>query len=171
MSFTLCKHRTTASVGEGYFSFDGTTLFGRLSGGVPSATSTSSLAKAEDQVQINAGKCYLPFDPDQVAKNLREERYVANGSANGVGNNKKDLVRWAYYLVRPLLGVGVRKHLQRISLRGAEKIPFPHWPVDRTVDRMFEQLLLLQMKALGVARVPFIWFWPDRKQRMRDDDP
>jgi hypothetical protein len=152
----------TSDVGEGYFSLDGTTLFGRISGGVPSATSTSALANAQDTVQIRAGKCYLPFDLDQVAKNLREERYVAKGSANGVGNYKKDLVRWAYYLVRPLLGVGVRKHLQRISLRGAEEIPFPHWPVDRTVDRMFEQLLLLQMKALGVARVPFIWFWPDR---------
>jgi hypothetical protein len=153
-----------ASVGEGYFSFHGTTLFGRISGRVPSATSTSVLANAKDKVQIKAGKCYLPFDPDQVSKNLREERYIANGSANGVGNNKKDLVRWGYYLVRPLLGVAVRKHLQRISLRGAEDISFPHWPVDRTVDRMFEQLLLLQMKALGVQRMPFIWFWPDRSK-------
>ena len=28
----------TANVGEGYFSFGGTTLFGGISGGVPSAT-------------------------------------------------------------------------------------------------------------------------------------
>ncbi len=151
------------SVTEGYFRLDGTTLFGRISGGLPADTATSALSEVVGQVQINAGKSYLPFDPNEVARNLREERYVARAS-NGNGNTNGDLVRWAYYMVRPLLGVGVRKYLQRISLRGAEKIPFPQWPVDRTVDRMFEQLMLLQMKALGVKRIPFIWFWPDKQK-------
>ena len=38
---------------------------------------------------------------------------------------------------------------------------FPSWPVDFTVDTLHEQLLRLSMKAMGIQRAPFIWFWPD----------
>src|SRR5207245_43790 len=34
-------------------------------------------------------------------------------------------------------------------------------PVDRTVDRILERLLVLSMKAHGVEKIPFIWFWPN----------
>jgi hypothetical protein len=36
--------------------------------------------------------------------------------------------------------------------------------VDTTVEDLCEQLLLLSMKAQGIDRVPFIWFWPDGAQ-------
>jgi hypothetical protein len=66
-----------------------------------------------------------------------------------------------YYFLRPLLPVTARKHLQKNYLAGWDKKPFPHWPVDRSVDEVFEQLLLLSLRAQGVNRIPFIWFWPD----------
>jgi hypothetical protein len=57
--------------------------------------------------------------------------------------------------------VAVRKHLQRRYFRGWDKICFPSWPVDFTVESIFEQLLILSMKSRNVKRLPFIWFWPE----------
>jgi hypothetical protein len=57
--------------------------------------------------------------------------------------------------------VSVRRHLQARYLRGWEDIAFPAWPVDCTVERILERLLVVVMKAQGEAELPFIWFWPD----------
>lgn len=103
----------------------------------------------------------LPFSSSEIVQHLRCERYVAKQSGNGLGTIRRTLQRDVYYAVRPFLGVSVRKHLQRRSLRGWDQIPFPRWPVDRTVDNLFEQFLVLSMRAHGVDRIPFIWFWPD----------
>ena len=69
-------------------------------------------------------------------------------------------VREAYYLVRPLLGVAIRRHLQKVALRGWDARVFPRWPVDRTVDELNEMLFAAAMKHKQVERAPFIWFWP-----------
>src|SRR5262249_49709984 len=65
-----------------------------------------------------------------------------------------------YYLVRPVLGGGIRKHVQRLYFQGWDKIAFPKWPVDTSVEGLFEQLLVCSMKASGIECLPFIWFWP-----------
>jgi len=59
------------------------------------------------------------------------------------------------------LPVHVRKYLQRVHLNDWGRVPFPHWPVDRTAERILERLLTLSMKAQGAQSVPFVWFWPD----------
>ena len=41
------------------------------------------------------------------------------------------------------------------------KIAFPRWPVDTTVERISERVLLNAMRAMNIDEVPFIWFWPD----------
>ena len=138
----------------GYFRFAGTTVFGRFSPGVPVDAFDPNLEESVDRAQM---KCCLPFDVDEVATNLREERYVRRPGANGSIGGR---IHQAYYFVRPLLGVRVRKHLQRIALRGRQTTSFPLWPVDRTVDRMFEAVMLLMMESQGLEKVPFIWFWP-----------
>jgi hypothetical protein len=58
------------------------------------------------------------------------------------------------------MSVSIRKYLQRIDLDGWQRIPFPHWPVDSTVDTILEHALFLSMKAKRATSVPFIWFWP-----------
>jgi peptidoglycan/xylan/chitin deacetylase (PgdA/CDA1 family) len=88
---------------------------------------------------------------------------VRSGGAVAQTSPHRGLVRRAYYFLRPLLGTSVRKYLQRASLRGWEQRPFPAWPVDQTVERILQHLLLLAMKATGRDRIPFIWFWPDGK--------
>ncbi|HEY6952647.1 MAG TPA: hypothetical protein VI758_09575 [Bacteroidota bacterium] len=82
----------------------------------------------------------------------------ASGSEGGVATSS--LAKKVYYAVRPLLGVAVRKHLQRFALRRAHEQTFPSWPVDRTVEKTFARILNLAMKAAGVDYLPFIWFWP-----------
>ena len=69
-------------------------------------------------------------------------------------------VRKAYYSIREILPVDVRRYLQRSYFNGWRKLPFPEWPVDFTVDNLHEEYLRLLMEARGITRIPFIWFWP-----------
>jgi len=36
--------------------------------------------------------------------------------------------------------------------------------VDRTVDRLFEKMMIAAIRANGIRPIPFIWFWPEGKQ-------
>ncbi len=103
----------------------------------------------------------LPFDSTEVAETLRLERYVPY-SHNGHGKPPQERSLWnAYRLLRPILPVSVRKHLHRFYMRGWDRLSFPRWPVDTTVDHIFERRLALVLRARGVDRVPFVWFWPE----------
>jgi hypothetical protein len=72
-----------------------------------------------------------------------------------------DAARSAYYFLRPILRVAVRKHLQKARLSGWERIAFPRWPVDFTVETLLRQAMALELRSVGVQKIPFIWFWPD----------
>ncbi len=143
---------------KGYFRFgDDAICYGSYSGLSPSPLPTGPLHDSVHDTVIKGGIVYLPFDPSQVADNLRCERYVNHTDHGKPGSALSKM----YYLVRPALSVGVRKHLQRFHLRGWDKLPFPRWPVDHSVDNMLERLLQLSLRAQGGGRLPFIWFWPD----------
>jgi hypothetical protein len=101
----------------------------------------------------------LPFNADEVVDNLRRERYAASFRKEGIVLN--DILRKVYYSIRPILGVPVRRHLQKLHLRGWREIGFPSWPVDTTLERLHQKLLALSLKAQNLERIPFIWFWPD----------
>jgi hypothetical protein len=77
------------------------------------------------------------------------------------GITASELTRRAYYAVRPMLGVSVRKHLQKLHLRDWDRIAFPRWPVDVTVDTLMARALGLTLQRTGMTQIPFIWFWPD----------
>jgi hypothetical protein len=139
---------------KGYFRFGPDTLYGRCVKARPAAEAAEPLLDLRDGARLEAGTVLLPFDFDEVVDNLRQELYVGD---NAWGDRLTD----AYYLLRPALPVAVRKHLQRLRLRKWEEIPFPHWPVDRTVDDLMEKALALLMQAGDVRQIPFIWFWPD----------
>ena len=131
--------------------------YGRLCGQNGARNGAAGDALCDVQVEQNA--IQLPFDIDEVVRNLRYELYPS--SARDEKSLAHVVVAAAYYSVRPLLPVGVRKHLQRVHLRGWDQISFPHWPVDRSVDELFELLMLLTLRSQKVERIPFIWFWPD----------
>ena len=144
----------------GYFRIkDGPICYGRLSEVQPAATANGTLPEACPQVREEGKTVFLPFDPAEVVANLRLEKYKADGENSR--RNDGSLARQLYYLLRPMMPVAVRKHMQRLYLRGWNRIPFPHWPVDRSVDRLHEWLLALAVQAEGTNEVPFVWFWPE----------
>ena len=142
---------------SGYFRFGEDTLYGQFSGRQPAVSPTDPLRDALQDVHLENGTVGLPFDMSQVVDSLRFEMYADNWRNGKASSALVNL----YYFLRPILPVVVRKHLQKIRLRGWEKIPFPQWPVDRTVDNLLEHVLLLSMRAQNLKRIPFIWFWPE----------
>ena len=144
----------------GYFRLGPDTIcYGQLSHGHTARSPVGNLHDALQDAHINSQGIELPFDVAEVIENLRRERYTAHFRKGGPVFN--DLLRKIYYFMRPLLGVVARRPLQKLYLRGWDRIPFPAWPVDITVDRIHQKLLALLLREQGLERIPFIWFWPD----------
>ena len=145
------------SVENRYFRFgEEVTCYGGLWGD-HAVEPTGTLYDASHDFEMNDGTVYLPFNPQEVVDNLRGERYVADWRHE----RPLSALAWMYYFIRPILSVSLRRHLQKFHLRGWEKLPFPRWPVDSSVDSLLQQLLLLSIRSSKVEQIPFIWFWPD----------
>jgi hypothetical protein len=145
----------------GFFRFGNQiTCFGRCT--VPVAImSNGDLPNVVPFQQARGGEIMLPFDTDELLENLRRERYVP---AEDASSFTERLIRKTYYVVRPSLSVGVRKHFQRFHLRERRKVEFPSWPIDKTVDNLCAELMSLSVQANGNQRIPFVWFWPNEYQ-------
>jgi hypothetical protein len=156
-SYVHLSLRGPVSEGNGYFNFGvGTTCYGRCAGHSPSSSPEEVLHDVLADATLDGGTVCLPFDLKQVVDNLRYELYSHEASSHAETRMAR-----AYYLARPFLSVSVRKHIQRWHFRGWDRLPFPHWPVDRSVDQIFEQTMLLSLKAQPVSQIPFVWFWPE----------
>lgn len=103
----------------------------------------------------------LPDHPDQAIDHLRREYYQDEIGGTATAPGSSSLVRRAYYLMRPLLPVALRKHMQRLALRGWNKIPFPRWPVETAVEDIEEAVWAELLRITGSDRLPFIWYWPN----------
>ncbi len=140
----------------GFFKFAELTCFGKHNGASEKpvcADAGGSISRGMD------GGTLVPFKPSEVASNLRREKYFKE-SSRGDSHFDHAIVS-AYYLMRPLLPVSVRKHLQKRRLNDWQSLSFPGWPVDHTVDSLCEELLLRCMRNQGIEKLPFIWFWPN----------
>jgi hypothetical protein len=135
------------------------TCYGRVSAGQTSRESSGQLDDVCSALRAERAVCVLPFDLDEVVENLRFERY--DGAMPTRRSVAKAVGRKTYYAMRPFLPTSVRKHLQRMALRGWERARFPRWPVDQTVDRLFDRIMACVIRAHPGERIPFIWFWPD----------
>jgi hypothetical protein len=102
----------------------------------------------------------LPSD-SSIVDHLRLERYTKQPPTRTGALLASDAARWLYYQLRPALSDSLRQTLQRIFLRDWDRLPFPRWPVDTSVEDIFERDLLVAMKSGGLESIPFIWFWPD----------
>jgi hypothetical protein len=143
------------SADAGYFQFGpNITCFGRSTQWHQSAGWAQALPDVMGDVRMNGDRALLPFDVADVVANLRFERYCT-GLTNG------DAAKRIYYFFRPILGVVVRKRLQSLRLLDWNRIPFPRWPVDFTVENILEQVQSVILGRTGIAEIPFIWFWPD----------
>jgi peptidoglycan/xylan/chitin deacetylase (PgdA/CDA1 family) len=146
----------------GFFRFGSEAVcYGQCESGVSARVEDSALHDASSDIRRTNSEIRLPFDPAQVIENLRRERY---GTALRPQRERMvihELILKAYYFVRELLPVSVRRHLQRAYYSDWRARPFPAWPVDFTVDTLQQEMLRLSMESSGQNRIPFIWFWPE----------
>jgi hypothetical protein len=149
------------SAHSGFFQFgQGVICYGKCSGASPARKPGPGLPDALQSINVEGDRLWLPFDLTQVAGNLRHERYLNRSDSHGNVSRAGNSSRRIYYFLRPVLPVQVRKHLQRIRLKGWDDIPFPRWPVDFAVESLMEQALSVVLRSGRVDRIPFIWFWP-----------
>jgi hypothetical protein len=146
----------------GYFRFgDNVIGYGKCSSGNPAESIVGNLPDAARDVIVRGTNVRLTFDPVQVVDNLRCERYLSDLKSGQTPLPANKFFRGLYYTLRPFMPIRIRKQLQRLYFKGRTKTPFPKWPVDPTVENIFEELLVLSMKARKIRKIPFIWFWPD----------
>ena len=153
------------SISSGFFRFGSETIcYGHCSSAAPSKEVIEPLHDAGKHLAIDDGSLVrLPFDPMEVVDNLRRERYPA--PSRGLSTIfAARIFQSLYYVVRPALSVSTRKYIQRFYFQDWDKISFPRWPVDRTVEEIFEQILRISMTSRKIESVPFIWFWPEGAQ-------
>jgi hypothetical protein len=149
---------------SGFFKFGSSTVcFGQSAAGERAPDLAGSLYDTSGDSTISGSRVGLAFDPGQIIDNLRLERYAIDHNLNGTQPVSRKALRFAYYSLRPLFSVPFRRHIQKAYLRGWDNRPFPHWPVDSTVEDILERCLAMGMKACGVTELPFIWFWPEGK--------
>jgi hypothetical protein len=154
--------REPLSGDEGYFRVGSTPCYGRSGDGVASNYAEGTgLPESFLNVAPDRRVVGLPFDPSEVATNLREERYRQPAGPPGRRLTGSEAVRRLYYLLRPRLPVGIRKRLQRVHFSGWRHIGFPRWPVDASLDSLMRRLMAAAVASRGGDPVPFIWFWPD----------
>ncbi len=149
-----------AGAREGFFRFGADLVCYGRAAAETAVTPDESIPELLSKVQVDDPSCVLPFEPTQVAESMRRERYVRLERQSPA----KRLIRQLYYFLRPLLPVKLRRPLQARWLRGWQNRPFPEWPVDTSVDRLFTELMRLKLQTSGQRQIPFIWFWPDGKQ-------
>ncbi|HVB56391.1 MAG TPA: hypothetical protein VNE63_08180, partial [Candidatus Acidoferrales bacterium] len=146
----------------GFFQFgQGITCYGQCAGGSPSRHAAHHLTDTVHGIRYGQGRLELPFDFTEVVNNLRYERYSSKFGPSLDPVTSGSAATRIYYFLRPVLPVPVRKYLQRARLSGWERIIFPRWPVDFTVESLMERVLALVLKSQGMTSVPFIWFWPN----------
>jgi hypothetical protein len=157
--FARCFLEGKPSQDLGHFRFGPETIcYGSISKGAVHHRPDGQLHDALNDAVAEHGTVHLSFDFDQTINNLRFERYYASSRRRSFLAGR--LANSLYYLARPILGVSVRRHLQKLRLAGWQSIAFPRWPVDRTVEQIHETMLRLCVQAHNGEKVPFIWFWP-----------
>jgi hypothetical protein len=154
---------TSASSGDaGFFRFGHQAIcYGQSSSGVAAKIENADLFDASKNVRLNGSELHLPFDPARVIDNLRRELYIEHLVPGRERFVTQEWLLKTYYFVRAVLPVSIRRHLQRAYFSDWRIRSFPAWPVDFTVDTLHEEFLRLSMRAAGVQRAPFIWFWPE----------
>jgi hypothetical protein len=147
---------------EGFFRFGDLQLYGRTSDGLVSPEPAEKSPRIDTQISRGNKAIELPFNPGEIIDNLRLERYVsaANAEIPYIANGKA-ISRRVYYGLRPFFPVYFRRILQRYALRDWQRISFPAWPLDTTVDDFIRCLWIILLKVTGAEQIPFIWYWPE----------
>jgi hypothetical protein len=146
----------------GFFRFGNTrACYGRVEGVATAKSAGGPLADASALTRSVGASVRFPFDPTASVRAMRDEAYVQTNGRSPMDRIAGRAARQAYYLLRPLMPVRVRRHLQRRALADWRDIPFPDWPVDCTVESLLKDTLKYMLRERGGRPIPFVWFWPD----------
>lgn len=139
---------------------NGTSEFSQ-SVGVAAGFPVSSPFDSPKYAHVDVSAIQLPFDFTDLVESLRLERYRVGKLKGLEGFASSEPVRKLYYLSRDFLPFWIRRQVQRIYFQGWQRLTFPFWPVDTTVDRLHRRILRLTMEVADIKKLPFIWFWPN----------
>jgi hypothetical protein len=164
-SFARFRLTGSPSRERGYFRFGSRAIcYGQCATGFRSARATDELYDALQDVVSVGPTLGLPFNPSEIVANLRHERYLLSPAYGSKASRLWSAFKDVYYQVRPLLPRAARRSLQRAYFKGWREIAFPRWPVDSTVEEIFETQVAFSLEVHSVESMPFIWFWPDGAQ-------
>jgi hypothetical protein len=145
----------------GFFRFGSEAIcYGRCKTDSLAKSASGPLYDSSGGVHFDASGVIFPFLPRDIIDNLRKERYATSAGSDQKSFLNQSFVRKSYYAVRGWLPDSLRSRFQKIYFRGWQDLPFPHWPVDFTVENLHERFLRVMMQATGAKRIPFVWFWP-----------
>ena len=156
--FARFRAEPERSLSKGYFRFGKAVCYGDIAAPPAGSSLNGILFDALPAAKLHpSGAICLPFVLDEVVENLRLERYVDTPGS-------ERLLQDCYYFLRPLLPLAIRKRIQRLVFQRRLSGMFPAWPIDCSVEEIFEQLMVLVIQSSGVSEIPFIWLWPHGKQ-------
>jgi hypothetical protein len=144
----------------GFFRLGSALCYGQSAYGSVSDLHGTDVPDLQPHVRYDNSSVSLPFDVSAVLENFRCERYPIDPQRVTAALLSSKAARRFYYVLRPLLHQAVRSPLQRFFFRDWSGVLFPRWPVDTSVEQLFEKILLLCMRLGKEDRIPFIWFWP-----------
>src|ERR1700741_4488102 len=108
---------------------------------------SGSLEDVFSQTRTKQRTVYLPFSIDEVMEHLRRKPYSTPSLAHNTGSAAQSVACKIYYIVRPFLPTFIGQHIQRLALHHWDERPFPSWPIDHTVDRLFESAMAFAIRA------------------------
>ena len=98
------------------------------------------------------------FEPNDALANVQLERYVPTA---GTTAQTTALLKNLYYLLKPLMPRAMQLQAQRANAKARlARNTFPEWPGDDSTSRALSAFLRRRMDEQGIARLPFIGFWP-----------
>jgi peptidoglycan/xylan/chitin deacetylase (PgdA/CDA1 family) len=65
-----------------------------------------------------------------------------------------------YYLIKGLIPVGLRHHLNALAVRARKRLDFPRWPCETALVDFWRDWLRQSLQRLGIADTLHIGFWP-----------
>jgi peptidoglycan/xylan/chitin deacetylase (PgdA/CDA1 family) len=104
------------------------------------------------------GSAFLPFDPDEMARNLLTEAYQGIGGGSAAAR-ARTVARKLYYLARPALPRRVQIAMRRAFAPVQARARFPRWPVEPALHDLQDRVLALHAELAGEP-LPHLAPWP-----------